>query len=131
TSSRGGWDRSSGYAAGGDDMARYKPNHRNFARLLMDQPAHKAARSRARLAKRILEENAPVDTGAYKESIRIEPIVAERKGRAERRRGFLVVADVPYAAAVESGNKNVMDPARPLTKTLAMLPAFAHLPQGK
>src|SRR5690606_41136690 len=57
TSSRGGWDRSSGYAAGGDDMARYKPNRRNFARLLMDQPAHKAARSRARLAKRILEEH--------------------------------------------------------------------------
>lgn len=111
-------------------MARYKPNHRNFARLLMDQPAYKAAHSRARLAKRILEEHAPVDTGAYKESIRIVPIVAERKGLAHRRRGFQVVADVPYAAAVEYGNKNVKDPARPMTKTLAILRAIDNEQRG-
>jgi len=105
-------------------VARYKPNEKNFQKLLMGKPAYKAAHRKARVGKNILESVAPVDSGEYLRSIHLEFGVVPKRRRANARVAFWIVADAPHAAAIEFGNKHIKNPPRPMQKTLEALRAM-------
>jgi hypothetical protein len=84
-------------------MGLYLRTSPELAHLLMEAAEHGANAARAA---------APVDSGAYRDSIRAEDAGIDSRGR-NARMATRVVADVPYAADVEfrSGSQRPLQAA--------------------
>lgn len=82
-------------------------------RVLRGSPAaiDRGAKAYAEAVRDLAEQLAPVDTGALRESIHVEP--------GDRQGSYQVVAGVPYAVHVEFGTAHA--PAQPF-----LTPAVAH-----
>lgn len=82
-------------------MATVKLNHRGMSELLKSAGVQRFLHERAERAAAAARSSAPVDTGAYRDSIRVQD--QTHPSRVVSR----VVADVPYAMVVESKTGNL------------------------
>lgn len=98
-------------------MARYQPNRESFGRMMKSRPIRRITNRAARAGANYVRSIAPVDTGAYRDSIRVEDGLSQRGDRV----ASYVVADDPAAAPLEWGNERVPNPPRPLQQMIGFI----------
>lgn len=107
-------------------MARYRPNHREFAKFMNSDGPQDAAKTLAEhgaddLRRRATHHPGEDQSPHYVQSIRVDVGHVGRFRGSEARAAAFLVADVEYASLLEVGSKRIKNPPRWMTQTLNYL----------